>query len=43
MQAKFLETGFAIADMSFHTVQIWSDLTSVQAGAEPHRILVFAR
>ncbi|MGA0081134.1 MAG: hypothetical protein ACO3IT_05155 [Ilumatobacteraceae bacterium] len=39
MQAKFLETGFAIADTSFHRVQIWSDLTSVQAGTEPHRIL----
>jgi hypothetical protein len=39
MQAKFLETGFAIADTSFHRVQIWSNLTSVQAGSEPDRVL----
>lgn len=39
MQAKFLENGFAIADTSFHRVQIWSDFKSVQAGSDPDLIL----
>jgi hypothetical protein len=39
MQAKFIESGLAIADTSHHRVQIWSEVTSVIAGAQPDLIL----
>lgn len=39
MQAKFIESGLAIADTSHHRVQIWNEVTSVIAGAQPDLIL----
>lgn len=38
-QAKFLPFGFAIADTSFHRVQIWNSLADAQAGRDPARII----
>lgn len=39
MQAKFLQSGFAIADTSFHRVQVWRDVASVRLGNAPDEIL----
>jgi hypothetical protein len=39
MQVKFLDSGFAIADTSFHRVQIWNDVASARAGAKPSVII----
>tara|TARA_B110000503_G_scaffold14172_1_gene19359 strand:- start:1759 stop:3942 length:2184 start_codon:yes stop_codon:yes gene_type:complete len=38
-QAKFLPFGFAIADTSFHRVQIWDSVDDALNGAEPARII----
>jgi hypothetical protein len=38
-QAKFLPFGFAIADTSFHRVQIWNSVDDALNGAEPARII----
>ena len=38
-QAKFLPFGFAIADTSFHRVQIWNSVDDALRGAEPARII----
>lgn len=39
MQTRFLEIGYAIADTSFHRVQIWSNVERVIGGAKPDVIL----
>ena len=38
-QAKFLPFGFAVADTSFHRVQLWNSLADAQAGKEPASII----
>jgi hypothetical protein len=38
-QAKFLPFGFAVADTSFHRVQLWESLSDAQSGKEPARII----
>ena len=38
-QGKFLPFGFAIADTSFHRVQIWNSLEDAKAGKDPAAII----